>query len=86
MGRKILSTAKNATSNLSKHLASQPKNTDMTTAAMTSSFTRQSLNATSPAKQGKRDLTATGLSVAELKKKLFAGYIIEDMLPFSSVD
>ncbi|TDH13474.1 hypothetical protein EPR50_G00033170 [Perca flavescens] len=39
----------------------------------------------SPAKQVKIDLKATGLSAAELNK-LVAGYIVEDMLPISTVD
>ncbi|KAK1889357.1 Phosphoheptose isomerase [Dissostichus eleginoides] len=96
VGRKLLSTAKNSTSNLSKHLASRHRNvkliekppdppTDMTAAATTSNSTGQTSDGPSPAKQVKIDLRATGLSAAELKK-LVAGYIVEDMLPISTVD
>ncbi|KAL7391338.1 hypothetical protein ABVT39_007938 [Epinephelus coioides] len=95
VGRKLLSTAKNSTSNLSKHPASRHRNvkltektpdppTDMTAAATTSNSTGQTSEGPSPAKQVKIDLRATGLSAAELKK-LVAGYIVEDMLPISTV-
>lgn len=96
VGRKLLSTAKNSTSNLSKHLASRHGNvklteklphptTDIPGAATTSSSTGQTSEGPSPAKQVKIDLRTTGLSAAELKK-LVAGYIVEDMLPISTVD
>lgn len=55
----------------------------MTTAATSS--TGRTLEGPSPAKQVKIDLKATGLSADELKK-LIAGYIVEDMLPISTVD
>ncbi|KAK1904276.1 Zinc finger BED domain containing protein 4 [Dissostichus eleginoides] len=78
------------------HLASRHRNvkliekppdppTDMTAAATTSNSTGQTSDGPSPAKQVKIDLRATGLSAAELKK-LVAGYIVEDMLPISTVD
>ncbi|CAK6958997.1 hypothetical protein NQZ68_007265 [Scomber scombrus] len=57
----------------------------MTDAATTSNSTGQTSDGPSPAKQVKIDLRATGLSAAELKK-LVAGYIVEDMLPISTVD
>ncbi|KAK1883288.1 putative AC transposase [Dissostichus eleginoides] len=57
----------------------------MTAAATTSNSTGQTSDSPSPAKQVKIDLRATGLSAAELKK-LVAGYIVEDMLPISTVD
>lgn len=67
VGRKLLSTAKNATSNLSKHLASQhgnvklPENppdppTDMPAAATTPNCTGRTSEDSSPAKQVKIDL------------------------------
>ncbi|CAM4542482.1 unnamed protein product [Leuciscus chuanchicus] len=55
------------------------------TAAATSNSTGRTSEGPSPAKQLKIDLKATGLSAAELKK-LVAGYIVEDMLPISTVD
>ena len=56
----------------------------MTAAATTSNSTRQTSEGPSPAKQEKIDLRTTGLSAPELKK--LAGYIVEDMLPISTVD
>ena len=61
------------------------KTPGLPTAATTPSSTRRSSEGPSPAKQVKIDLRATGLSAAELKK-LVAGYILEDMLPNSTVD
>ena len=59
--------------------------TDMTAAATSSSTGRTSAGPP-PAKQVEIDFKATtGLSAAELKK-LVAGYIVEDMLPISTVD
>lgn len=96
-GRKLLSTAKNSTSNLSKHLASRHRNVKLTeknpeppadmTAAATSNSTERTSVGPSPAKQVKIDLkaSATALSAAELNK-LVAGYIVEDMLSISTVD
>lgn len=55
-------------SNLNKHVVSQPtnvklvENPPMTAAITTSSFTGQSLDDPSPAKQVKLDLRATGLA------------------------
>lgn len=59
---------------------------DMTAAATSNSTERTSVGP-SPAKQVKIDLkaSATALSAAELNK-LVAGYIVEDMLPISTVD
>lgn len=59
---------------------------DMTAAATSNSIGRTSVGP-SPAKQVKIDLkaSATALSAAELNK-LVAGYIVEDMLPISTVD
>ena len=87
VGRKILSTAKNSTSNLSKHLASRHKNVKLTETPRNPDMTAAATEGPSPAKQVKIDLraSATGLSAAELKK-LVAGYIVEDMLPISTVD
>ena len=96
LGRKLLSTAKNSTLDLSKHLASRHKNvkltektpdptTDMTAAATTSNSTGRTSEDPSPAKQVKLDLRATGFSAAELEK-LVTGYIVEDMLSISTVD
>uniref|UniRef100_A0A3Q2V7I1 HAT C-terminal dimerisation domain-containing protein n=1 Tax=Haplochromis burtoni TaxID=8153 RepID=A0A3Q2V7I1_HAPBU len=82
IGRKLLSTSKNSTSNLSKHL--DPP-TEMTAVATTSTSTRQTSDGPTPAKQIKLDIRATGLSAAELKK-LVAAYIVENMLPISTVD
>uniref|UniRef100_A0AAY5JX14 HAT C-terminal dimerisation domain-containing protein n=1 Tax=Esox lucius TaxID=8010 RepID=A0AAY5JX14_ESOLU len=69
VGRTFLSTAKNSTSNLSKHLASCHRNVKL---------------GPSPAKQVKIDLKTMGLLI-ELNK-LVAGYIVENMLPISTVD
>uniref|UniRef100_A0A9J8BKG2 Uncharacterized protein n=1 Tax=Cyprinus carpio carpio TaxID=630221 RepID=A0A9J8BKG2_CYPCA len=57
------------------------------TAAATSNSTGRTSVSPSPAKQVKIDLkaSATALSAAELNK-LVAGYIVEDMLPISTVD
>ena len=57
----------------------------MTAAATISKSTGRTSEGPSPSKQVKIDLRATGLSAAELKK-LVAGYIVEDMLPISTVD
>lgn len=82
--KKVLSTAKNSTSNLSKHLAKRHSNVKLADKppATTSS------DGPSPAKQVKIDERPTGglaLSNTELKE-LVAGYIVEDMLPISTVD
>ena len=53
--------------------------------ATTSNSTGQTSDGPSPAKQVKIDLRTTRLSAAELKK-LVAGYIVEDILPISTVD
>uniref|UniRef100_A0A3B4GUU0 HAT C-terminal dimerisation domain-containing protein n=1 Tax=Pundamilia nyererei TaxID=303518 RepID=A0A3B4GUU0_9CICH len=58
--------------------------TEMTAVATTSTSTRQTSDGPTPAKQIKLDIRATGLSAAELKK-LVAAYIVENMLPISSV-
>ncbi|CAL8391540.1 unnamed protein product [Arctogadus glacialis] len=90
VGRKILSTAKNSTSNLSKHLATRHKNVKLTETPRYPDMTAAATEGPSPAKQVKIDVRAsatgvTGLSASELKK-LVAGYIVEDMLPISTVD
>uniref|UniRef100_A0A8C1X9L2 BED-type domain-containing protein n=1 Tax=Cyprinus carpio TaxID=7962 RepID=A0A8C1X9L2_CYPCA len=94
VGRKLLSTAKNSTSNLSNHIASRHRNVKLTeknpeppadmTAAATSNSTERTSVGPSPAKQVKIDLkaSATALSAAELNK-LVAGYIVEDIKSFA---
>lgn len=82
--KKVLSTAKNSTSNLNKHLTKRHSNVKLADKppATTSS------DGPSPAKQVKIDERPTGglaLSNTELKE-LVAGYIVEDMLPISTVD
>jgi len=72
VGAKILFTAKNSTSKLSKHLASRHRNvkliekapdptTDMTAATTTSNSTGQTSDSPSSAKQVKIDIRATGV-------------------------
>uniref|UniRef100_A0A3Q2WY69 HAT C-terminal dimerisation domain-containing protein n=1 Tax=Haplochromis burtoni TaxID=8153 RepID=A0A3Q2WY69_HAPBU len=56
-----------------------------TTSTSTSTSTGQTSDGPTPAKQVKLDVRATGLSAAELKK-LVAAYIVEDMLPISTLD
>uniref|UniRef100_A0A3P9C291 HAT C-terminal dimerisation domain-containing protein n=1 Tax=Maylandia zebra TaxID=106582 RepID=A0A3P9C291_9CICH len=76
IGRKLLSTSKNSTSNLSKHLARCHKNVKLT---------ENPQDPLTDVTAVKLDVRATGLSAAELKK-LVAAYIVEDMLPISTVD
>lgn len=52
---------------------------------MTTMATTSSSEGPSSAKQVKIDLKATGLTAAELEM-LVAGYIVEDVLPISTVD
>ncbi|KAK1891406.1 Phosphoheptose isomerase [Dissostichus eleginoides] len=91
VGRKLLSTAKNSTSNLSKHLASRHRNvkliekppdppTDMTAAATTSNSTGQTSDGPSPAKQTESfrrivEKIPTKSGVKLPQRKSFAGHL-----------
>uniref|UniRef100_A0A8C6LKI7 HAT C-terminal dimerisation domain-containing protein n=1 Tax=Nothobranchius furzeri TaxID=105023 RepID=A0A8C6LKI7_NOTFU len=88
-GRKLFSAAKNSTSNLSKHLANWNGNVKLTESPTGITAAAANVDSTSDgptaSKQVKIDVKPAGLGAAELKK-LVAGYVVEEMLPISTVD
>uniref|UniRef100_A0A1A8L117 HAT C-terminal dimerisation domain-containing protein n=2 Tax=Nothobranchius pienaari TaxID=704102 RepID=A0A1A8L117_9TELE len=89
VGRKLLSAAKNSTSNLSKHLANRHGNVKLTESPTGITAAAANVDSTSDgptaSKQVKIDVKPAGLGAAELKK-LVAGCVVEEMLPISTVD
>uniref|UniRef100_A0A8C6KMI4 BED-type domain-containing protein n=1 Tax=Nothobranchius furzeri TaxID=105023 RepID=A0A8C6KMI4_NOTFU len=89
VGRKLLSAAKNSTSNLSKHLANRHGNVKLTESPTGITAAAANVDSTSDgptaSKQVKIDVKPAGLGAAELKK-LVASYVVEEMLPISTVD
>ena len=83
VGRKILSTAKNTTSNLLKHLEKVHDNVKLV-----AKFQVPDEDSTDPpgAKQQKLDFQKdVGMSERDLKM-MVAEYVVEEMLPLSTVD
>lgn len=93
-GTKTFSTAKNSTSNLLKHLKGQHTTVKLIkkvpsdeTNASTSTVESSASGCPSPTKQQKLDFSRPTPTVSgEDLNKLVAGYIVEDMLPISTVD
>ncbi|CAI5669815.1 unnamed protein product [Oreochromis niloticus] len=88
VGEKVLSTFKNTTSNLKKHLESQRGTVKLTERVPPSGPKQRAVTSaegpTHP-KQQKLDFGAKPVSDEELKK-LVAQYIVEEMLPVNTVD
>uniref|UniRef100_A0AAZ1XEJ3 BED-type domain-containing protein n=1 Tax=Oreochromis aureus TaxID=47969 RepID=A0AAZ1XEJ3_OREAU len=88
VGEKVLSTFKNTTSNLKKHLESQHGTVKLTERVPPSGPKQRAVTSaegpTHP-KQQKLDFGAKPVSDEELKK-LVAQYIVEEMLPVNTVD
>uniref|UniRef100_A0A3P9DUX7 BED-type domain-containing protein n=1 Tax=Maylandia zebra TaxID=106582 RepID=A0A3P9DUX7_9CICH len=88
VGEKVLSTFKNTTSNLKKHLESQHSTVKLTERVPPSGLKQRAVTSAegpTPPKQQKLDFGAKPVSDEELKK-LVAQYIVEEMLPINTVD
>uniref|UniRef100_A0A3P9D5A2 BED-type domain-containing protein n=1 Tax=Maylandia zebra TaxID=106582 RepID=A0A3P9D5A2_9CICH len=88
VGEKVLSTFKNTTSNLKKHLESQHSTVKLTERVPPSGPKQRAVTSAegpTPPKQQKLDFGAKPVSDEELKK-LVAQYIVEEMLPINTVD
>uniref|UniRef100_A0A669BQA6 BED-type domain-containing protein n=1 Tax=Oreochromis niloticus TaxID=8128 RepID=A0A669BQA6_ORENI len=88
VGEKVLSTFKNTTSNLKKHLESQHGTVKLTERVPPSGPKQRAVTSAegpTPPKQQKLDFGAKPVSDEELKK-LVAQYIVEEMLPINTVD
>uniref|UniRef100_A0A8C6MM86 BED-type domain-containing protein n=1 Tax=Nothobranchius furzeri TaxID=105023 RepID=A0A8C6MM86_NOTFU len=87
VGEKVLSTFKNTTSNLKKHLESQHGTVKLTERVPPRGPKQRAVTSAGPTspKQQKLDFGAKPVSDEELKK-LVAQYIVEEMLPINTVD
>lgn len=84
---KKLSTAKNSTSNLLKHLNGQHRTLKLEEKAVADTENASDACTPSSAKQQKLDFSGQTQNVSgENLKKLVAGYIVEEMLSISTVD
>uniref|UniRef100_A0AAZ1X2X1 BED-type domain-containing protein n=1 Tax=Oreochromis aureus TaxID=47969 RepID=A0AAZ1X2X1_OREAU len=88
VGEKVLSTFKNTTSNLKKHLESQHSTVKLTERVPPSGPKQRAVTSAegpTPPKQQKLEFGAKPVSDEELKK-LVAQYIVEEMLSINTVD
>uniref|UniRef100_A0A3P9KPW1 HAT C-terminal dimerisation domain-containing protein n=1 Tax=Oryzias latipes TaxID=8090 RepID=A0A3P9KPW1_ORYLA len=84
-GSKTFSTAKNSTSNLLKHLKGTHSTTQLVEKEVRLATARES-RVSLPAKQPKLDFSREPRVTLEELNQLVAGYIVEEMLPLSTVD
>uniref|UniRef100_A0A8C7XYA4 BED-type domain-containing protein n=1 Tax=Oryzias sinensis TaxID=183150 RepID=A0A8C7XYA4_9TELE len=82
---KTFSTAKNSTSNLLKHLKGTHSTTQLVEKEVRLATARES-RVSLPAKQPKLDFSREPRVTLEELNQLVAGYIVEEMLPLSTVD
>lgn len=82
-GDKVLSTFKNTTSNLKKHLEKQHSTTKLTDQVPTAKDTGE--GGPRPSKQRKLDFGVKPVSGAELNR-MVGHYVVEEMLPVNTVD
>ncbi len=83
-GNKVLSSYKNTTSNLKKHLESQHSTVKLTE-QVPPGGAKQRAGGPPPPKQQKLDFGAKPVSGGDLKK-LVGQYVVEEMLPLNTVD
>uniref|UniRef100_A0A3B3B5W3 HAT C-terminal dimerisation domain-containing protein n=1 Tax=Oryzias melastigma TaxID=30732 RepID=A0A3B3B5W3_ORYME len=85
-GSKTFSTAKNSTSNLLKHLKGTHSTTQLVEKEVRRLATARESRVSLPAKQPKLDFSREPRVTLEELNQLVAGYIVEEMLPLSTVD